>query len=53
MRNKYLMFLGMAIGLCGVILLFTVDWRIGLGTFLCLYGNNLERSSRDFRRIKK
>lgn len=27
----------------GYVFLFTVDWRIGLGAFLLLWGHNIER----------
>jgi hypothetical protein len=32
---------GVVVGLTGFAILFVIDWRVGLGVFLCLYGNNL------------
>lgn len=33
---------GTVIGLAGWIVLFVVSWKIALGVFLAMYGNNLQ-----------
>ena len=39
--------LSISMGAIGWVLLLILDWRIALGVFLVLWGNNLERDFRE------
>lgn len=48
MKNKLivkllLLTLALISGITGFVLMFQVDWRIALGVFLFVFGNNLSR----------
>lgn len=38
---------GMAIGIMGIAVLLLVDYRIAIGVFLVMWGDNLSRSTED------
>lgn len=37
-------YFGLVVSIVGFALLVYVDWRVAVGVFICLYGNNLTQS---------
>jgi hypothetical protein len=37
----FLLILQLMLGLVGLVILITVDWRIALGVFICIFSNNI------------
>ena len=41
--NKFIKLFGLTIYIAGIILMFSVDWKLGLGAFLLTWSHNLEK----------